>query len=139
MDFISRNNNHATKLILNNKCLPITLIQTFALTTAGSLSFLKHPSNQVININHTATFECFVTGSDSISIKWQKDGTLLSNRNVKTHKTNNGTTSNLTLDRATVKDSGKYRCKATNADEDSITSVEAELISNYLIKHNNCR
>ena len=108
------------------------------LQTAGSLSFLKHPSNQIININQTATFECFVTGSDNITIKWQKDGKSLSNKNIKTHKTNNGTISNLTLDRATVKDSGKYRCKATNVDDDSITSVEAELISNYLVKHNNC-
>ena len=109
----------------------------FVLATAGSLSFLKYPSNQVININQTAIFECFVTGSDNITIMWQKDGTLLSNKNVKTHKTNNRTTSILTLDRVTVKDSGKYRCKATNVDDDSITSVEAELISNNLVKHNN--
>ena len=111
----------------------------FVLATAGTLSFLKHPSNQIININQTATFECFVTGSDNITtIKWQKDGRSLSNKNVKTYKTNNGTISKLTLHRATVKDSGKYRCKATNAADDSITSVKAELISNYLVKHNNC-
>ena len=110
----------------------------FVLATVGSLSFLRHPSNQIININQTAFFECFVTGSDSITIKWQKDGRSLSNRNVKTHKTNNGTISNLTLDRATVKDSGKYQCKATNVDDDSITSVAADLISNCLVKHNNC-
>ena len=61
---------------------------------------------------------------------WQKDGKSLSNRNVKTQKINNGTTSNLTLDRATVKDGGKYRCKATNADRANIVSLEAELISN---------
>ena len=110
----------------------------FVLATAGTLSFLKQPSNQIININQTAIFECFITGSDNITIKWQKDGKSLRNRNVKTHKTNNGTISNLTLDRATVKDSGKYWCKATNADDDSITSVEAKLISNCLVKHNNC-
>ena len=110
----------------------------FILATAGSLSVLKHPSHQIININQTAAFECFVTGSDNITIKWQKDGRSLSNKNIKTHKTNNGTIINLTLDRATVKDSGKYRCKATNVDDDSIVSVEAELISNYLVKHSNC-
>ena len=99
---------------------------------------MKHPSNQIININQTAIFECFVTGSDKITIKWQKDGTSLSNRNVKTHKTNNRTTSNLTLDRATVEDGGKYRCKATNVDRKSILSLEAELISNYLVKRSNC-
>ena len=110
----------------------------FVFTTAGSLSFLKHPSNQIININQTANFECFVTGSDVITIKWQKDRKLLRNRNIKTHKTNNGTISNLTLDRTIVKDSGKYRCKATNVDGGSTTSMEAELISNYLVKHNNC-
>ena len=81
-------------------------------------------------------FECFVTGSDTITIKWQKDGRSLSNRNVKTYKTNNRTTSNLTLDRAIVKDSGKYQCKATNADKDSILSVEAELISNDIVNNN---
>ena len=110
----------------------------FVLPTVGSLSFWKHPSNQIININQTATFECSVTGSDRITIQWQKDGRSLSNRNVKTHKANNRTTSNLTLDRATVKDSGKYWCKAINVDDESITSVEAELISNYLVKHYNC-
>ena len=108
----------------------------FVLATAGSLSFLKHPSNQFIKINQTANFKCFVTGSNNITIMWQKDGTSLSNINVKTYRTNNRTTSKLALDRATVKDSGKYWCKATN-DDDSITSVEAELISNYLVKHNN--
>ena len=108
----------------------------FVLTTAGSLFFLKHPSNQIININHTATFECLVNGSNTATIKWQKDRRLLSNRNVKTYKANNRTTSNLTLDRATVKDSGKYQCKATNADNDDILSLEAELISNYLVKNN---
>ena len=110
----------------------------FVLATAGTLSFLKHPSNQIININQTANFKCFVTGSDNITIMWQKNGRSLSNRNVKTHRTNNRTTSKLTLDRATVKDSGKYQCKATNVDDDSITSVEADLISNCLVKHNNC-
>ena len=107
-------------------------------TTVGSLSFLKHPSNQIININQTATFECSAYGSNTATIKWQKDGRSLSNRNVKVHKANNRTTSNLTLDRATVKDSGKYRCKATNADNDSILSLEAELISNYLVNNNKC-
>ena len=104
----------------------------FVLTIAGSLSFLKHPSNQIININQTAVFECLVIGSDTITIKWQKDGRSLSNRNVKTYKTNNRTASNLTLDRATVKDSGKYQCKATNADKNSILTLEAELISTLL-------
>ena len=81
-------------------------------------------------------FECVVTGSDTIAIVWQKDGKSLSNRNVKVHKANNGTTSNLTLDRATVKDSSKYRCKATNVDNDSILSLEAELISNDIVNNN---
>ena len=110
----------------------------FVLTTAGSLSFSKHPSNQIININQTATFECSAYGSNTITIKWQKDGRSLRNKNVKTHKANNGTTSNLTLDRATVKDSGKYQCKATNADMDSISSLEAELISNDIVNNSKC-
>ena len=105
-------------------------------TTVGSLSFLKHPSSQIININQTATFECSAYGSNTITIKWQKDGRSLGNKNVKVHKVNNGTTSNLTLDRAIVKDSGKYQCKATNADNNSILSLEAELISNYFVKNN---
>ena len=115
-------------------------IPIFVLTAAVhvALKILRHPSNQIININQTANFECFVYGSNTIAIVWQKDGRLLSNRYVITRKTNNGTSSNLTLDRATVKDSGKYRCKATNVDDDSITSVEAELISNYVLKHTDC-
>ena len=111
---------------------------TFVLTTAVALNILRHPSNQIININQTATFECSVYGYNTIVIIWQKDGNSLNNKNITTYKTNNVTTSNLTLNRATVKDSGKYQCKATNADDDSITSVEAELISNCLVKHNNC-
>ena len=122
-------NNYYALLILLTHYLIIWIYAlkhcVFVLTTAGSLSFLKHPSNQIININQTAIFECVVTGGDTITIKWEKDGRLLSNRNVTTHKTNNRTTSNLTLDRATVKDSGKYRCKATNADDGDVTSVEA--------------
>ena len=88
----------------------------------------------MINNYQTAIFECLVNGSNEITVMWEKDKEPFStsNKMVKTRKIDNGVISNLTLDRATVNDSGKYRCKATNVDEDSVVSVEAELISKPL-------
>ena len=49
---------------------------------------------------------------------------------VTTHS--NGVSSSLTLNRATVADSGKYRCRSTNSDGNSATSDEGELLSKVL-------
>ena len=94
---------------------------------------MGHPQNQFVNNNDNAAFECFVNGSDSLNITWEKDRKLytLGDTNVTTYS--NGVSSSLTLNRATVADSGKYRCNATNVDGKSATSYEAELLSKYLI------
>ena len=74
------------------------------------------------------TFDCFVNGSDSLTITWEKDRrSYTSGVTQVTHS--NGVSSSLTLNRARVADSGKYRCRATNADGNSVTSNEAELLS----------
>lgn len=103
------------------------------LITANLPVFVRNPSDLIIYNYQTAIFECFVKGSSSITVKWEKDRKAFSpsNKIVTTHKTDNGVISNLTLERATVNDGGKYRCKATN-DDKSAVSVEAELISKYL-------
>ena len=96
--------------------------------------FWRHPSDQIVDNHQTATFECFVNGSDSINVIWEKNGGVFSsgNKNVTIHNSTNGVVSSLTLDRAVEGNSGKYRCKATNADDGSTVSMEAELISNDL-------
>ena len=88
--------------------------------------------DQVITNSQTATFECFVNGSTSISVVWEKDRkkNITRNKDVKIH--DNGGNNTLTLNRATVNDGGKYRCRATNDDGDTVVSKEAELISNHL-------
>ena len=74
-----------------------------------------------------------MNGNNLVTVAWEKDGKQFSPRNVNitTSYTDNGTSSSLTLNRATVSDGGKYRCNATNADGISVVSMEAELISNH--------
>ena len=93
---------------------------------AGLPVFRKHPQNQFVNRNNKVTFKCFANGSDSLSITWVKDNMPYTARNIITRDYN----STLTINRATVADSGKYQCNATNADGNSVMSDEAELISN---------
>ena len=93
---------------------------------AGSLMFRRHPQNQFVNNNNKVVFECFANGSDSVNITWLKNGASLSRGNIMA--SDHG--SKLAINRARVSDSGKYQCRATNADGDSTTSNEAELISN---------
>ena len=70
-------------------------------------------------------FECFADGSDLIDITWLKNSAPFKRGNLKT----NGHGSKLTINRTREADSGKYQCRATNADGDNATSDEAELIS----------
>ena len=99
------------------------------ITTAGLPLFWRHPQNQYLNNDVKVTFECFANGSDSLTITWEKDrrSYTLGVTQVTTHS--NGMNSSLTLNRATVADSGKYRCRSTNTDGDSAISDEAELLS----------
>ena len=109
-----------------------------SLTTAGVPMFWSHPENQVIKNNQIAKFECFVNGSVSISVTWERDGRKVDTKSndVKIHS--NGSNNTLTLNRATVKDGGKYRCRADNGDGGIRLSNEAELISNHLAKSKHC-
>ena len=89
--------------------------------------------NQIINNSQTATFECFVNGSKSVSVKWEKDEREDGIRN-RVKESNNGNSYNLTFKNARVNDGGKYRCRATNGDGYSVVSNEAELISNHIAR-----
>jgi len=74
-------------------------------------------------------FDCFANGSDSLTISWEKDRRSYTSGVIQVTTHSNGVNSSLTLNRATVADSGKYRCRATNGDRKSTASNEAELIS----------
>ena len=63
---------------------------------------------------------------------WEKDRQLYTSGVTEVTTHSNGVSSSLTLNRARVADSGKYRCNATNVDGNSSTSNEAELISKLL-------
>ena len=109
------------------------ITDTFLLLTTGSPPFFfSHPQNRFVYNNDNATFHCFINGSDSsITITWEKDRRYYSSGVIQTHS--NGVSSSLTLNRATVADSGKYRCRATIVDGYSAISNEAELISKLMI------
>ena len=75
-------------------------------------------------------FDCFSNGSNStINITWEKDRKSHTSGVTQVTTHSNGVSSSLTLNTATVADSGKYRCRATNVDRKSATSDEAELLS----------
>ena len=73
-------------------------------------------------------FECFANGTDSLTITWEKDRRSYTSGVTQVTRYSNGVSSSLTLNRATVADSGKYRCRATNVDGANSTSYEAELL-----------
>ena len=91
--------------------------------------FREHPQNQSVNNNNKVTFNCFANGSDSLTITWEKDRRSYTSGVTQVTTHSNGVSSSLTLKRARVGNSGKYRCRATNVDEQSAISDEAELIS----------
>ena len=109
--------------ILNNfYCVMISLSSN----TDGLLVLRRHPQDQFVTNSDKVVFKYFANGSDSIDITWLKNSSSLRKGSIMT--SDHGST--LTINRARVADSGKYPCRATNADGDSTTSNEAELISN---------
>ena len=102
-------------------------------TTAGLPVIKKHPKAQVVNNSEKVTFECFVSGSNNLTVIWEKGGNQYTSGNIKNKVHNDGVNSSLTLNRAMVDDSGKYRCRATNVDGRSAKSNGAELISKDII------
>ena len=92
----------------------------------------KHPLTQVVNNSEKVTFECFVSGSSNLTVTWERDGNQYTSGSIKNIVRSDGVNSSLTLNRATVDDSGKYQCRATSVNRKSATSNEAELISKYI-------
>ena len=91
--------------------------------------------DQIINNSQAVTFECFVNGSKTTSVMWEKDGRQYSTKNKNwVELLNNKGSYKLIFSSTTVNDGGKYRCTATNGDGYSAVSDEAELISNHLAK-----
>ena len=101
----------------------------YCTTPAGLPVFWRHPQNQYVNNATDVLFECFANASNAtLRITWEKN--TIPYTSIVTQDTHsNGVNSSLTLNRATVADSGKYRCRANNIDGESTTSSEAELIS----------
>ena len=98
--------------------------------SAGLAVFWSHPQNQFVNNNERVMFECFANASNAtIDISWEKDRRSYTSGVTQVTTHSNGVSSSLTLNRATVADSGKYRCRATNVDRDSAVSNEGDLIS----------
>ena len=70
-------------------------------------------------------FECVANGSESLKITWIKNTKNVANShfNEASHR------SVLKVNEATVNDSGVYQCIATNADNETVYSQPAELLS----------
>ena len=77
-------------------------------------------------------FECFANQSNgSLSVTWERNKLQYNTGNVENIAHSNGVRSILSINTAAVRDSGKYRCRATNINGNSTVSNEAELISKY--------
>ena len=108
-------------------------------TIVTSSVFTTHPQNQFIYNNEDAVFECAANGSESLMISWARNNEHI--LNSYTNKTQNGIKrSGIKIKKATVNDSGIYRCIAINADNEEVSSKPAELLSKirvcvHVIKH----
>ena len=87
--------------------------------------FTTHPQNQFIYNKENAGFECAANGSELLTISWIKNNNHISNSPQVVY----GKRSVLKIDEATVDDTGIYQCIATNADNETILSKPAELLS----------
>ncbi|XP_065918202.1 receptor-type tyrosine-protein phosphatase S-like isoform X7 [Dysidea avara] len=96
---------------------------------AGLPLFWRYPQNHFVSDSVEVIFDCFSNGSNStITITWEKDRKSYTSGVIQVITHSNGNSSSLTLNRARVADSGKYRCRATNTDGNSTTSNEGELL-----------
>ena len=76
-------------------------------------------------------FECAANGSELLTIRWTRNNIHVTSPRLKISNeiTNGEKRSVLTVQRSTIRDSGLYRCVATNADNEMISSKPAELLS----------
>ena len=89
--------------------------------------FTTHPQDQFIYNNEDAVFECAANGSESMVISWTRNNKpILDSQFIILNSTGRSV---LEINKATVDDSGIYRCIATNADNETILSKPAELLS----------
>ena len=117
------------------RCINVcTCVHTYYCFTAGLPLVQKHPQNQIVNNRQSVTFECFVNGSDSsLSVTWQRNKKQYNSGNVENTVHSNGVRSILTINTATIRNDGQYRCNATNVDGKGAESNQAELISKLFI------
>ena len=94
--------------------------------------YTTNPQDQYIDDKKDAVFECIAKGSESLTISWIRNNEqiLTSQSNMLSiNITRNVKRSVLKVKKATVDDSGVYQCVATNADNETVLSKEAELLS----------
>ena len=102
----------------------------YCIALAGLPVFWRHPHSKIVYNNNEVTFECYANASNAtITITWEKDRRLYTSGFTQVTTHSNGMSSSVTLSRATVANSGMYRCRANNSYGDSTTSNEAELLS----------
>ena len=94
---------------------------------ATSPVFITHPQDQFIHNNEDAVFECAAIGSESLMINWTKNDKFTLDSHF--YLSNSTRRSVLKVNKATVGDSGIFQCIATNADNETIVSEPAELLS----------
>ena len=80
--------------------------------------------------------ECAANGSESMVINWIRNDKDILNSHL--HISNGARRSILTVNKATVDDSGVYQCIATNADNETVVSEPAELLSKIVNKNGIC-
>ena len=98
------------------------------ISLATSSVFTTHPQDQFIYNKEVAVFECAANGSDTLMITWTKNNELIQNIPL-INITHSGKKSILKIKKATVYDSGVYRCIATNTDNEIVISNPAQLLS----------
>ena len=81
-------------------------------------------------------FECGAIGGESMIISWIRNDKGISNSHFNISNGKSG--SILEVSKATVDDGGIYQCIATNADNETIVSKPAELLSKIVKRNGTC-
>ena len=79
-------------------------------------------------------FECAANGSESLMINWTRNDEPILDSHF--YVSNGTRRSVLEVSKAMVDDSGIYQCVATNADNETIVSKLAELLSKTINTNN---